>query len=187
MASTTAGLQGPPLRGDESELFRRHHRRLLTLVGRDVTARPTVIEDACAYAWLELIARQPERTNVIGWLRIVARREAIRLAQRDRRLAALIPEHPDRGAAEAGEPGVHTRSALRLVAALPERERAVLTLHIYRHSYRETAAQLQMTERTVERQLLRARAAVRTARGESPPRLPRSAGPVAVGRRSRGA
>jgi hypothetical protein len=43
-----------------------------------------VIEDACAFAWVELLARQPARTSIVGWLRIVARREAIRLAQHDR-------------------------------------------------------------------------------------------------------
>src|SRR3954449_9893035 len=141
MASMTAAHRRPPLRGDETDLFRRHHRRLLTLVARDVVARPQVIEDACAYAWLELIARQPERTNVIGWLCIVARREAIRLAQRDRRLAALTPEHADRGAADAGELGVHTRKARGQGEGLAERKRAVLTLRISGHSYREVAAE----------------------------------------------
>jgi hypothetical protein len=31
-----------------------------------------------------LLARQPERTSIVGWLRVVAGREAIRVAQRDR-------------------------------------------------------------------------------------------------------
>src|SRR3954449_11334847 len=100
MASMTAAHRRPPLRGDETDLFRRHHRRLLTLVARDVSARPQLIEDACAYAWLELVARQPERTNVIGWLRVVARREAIRLVRHDRRLFELAPERPDERCAE---------------------------------------------------------------------------------------
>ena len=58
--------------GDEAQLFRTRPRRRLELVARDVTARPEVIEDACAFAWLELVARQPERTNIMGWLRVVA-------------------------------------------------------------------------------------------------------------------
>jgi hypothetical protein len=37
----------------------------------------------------QLGAEPPARTNTIGWLRVVARREAIRLAQYDRRLATL--------------------------------------------------------------------------------------------------
>lgn len=42
-----------------------HHGGLLRLA-RDVNARSQVIEDACAFAWLELVARQPERTNIMG-------------------------------------------------------------------------------------------------------------------------
>jgi len=51
----------------------------LRIVGRDVRARPQLIEVACALAWLELVARQPERINPTGWLRVVAGREAVRL------------------------------------------------------------------------------------------------------------
>jgi DNA-directed RNA polymerase specialized sigma24 family protein len=50
------------------------------------------------------------------------------------------------------------------VAALPIRKRAALTLQVSGHSHREIAARLEMTERTVERQIRRGRAAVRRAR-----------------------
>jgi hypothetical protein len=89
MGSTSSTPTRPPLRGDQSDLFRRHPRRPPRLIARDVTARPEVIDDACAFAWLGFVARQPERTNVIGRLRIVARREAVRLARYDRRLTPL--------------------------------------------------------------------------------------------------
>jgi RNA polymerase sigma factor (sigma-70 family) len=167
MASTTRALRRPPLRGDESELFRRHHRRLLALVARDVSAGPQVIEDACAYAWLELVARQPERTNIIGWLRVVARREALRLACYDRRLFELAAERPDERCADRRSARQEARDALRHLVALPVRKRAVLTLQVSGHSYGEIAAELRMSPRTVERQLLRARAAVRHARREA--------------------
>ena len=168
MGSPSTTHSRPSLRGDESELFRRHPRRLLRLIARDVDAPPQVIEDACAYAWLELVARQPARTNIVGWLRIVARHKAIRLAQYDRRLLALGPERaghdalPSRAAMRE-----EARDALAHVAGLPARKRAVLTLHVSGHSYGEIAAELHMTPRTVERQLLRARAAVRRARHEA--------------------
>ncbi len=45
------------LRGDEADLRHRHHRQLLGIVARDVRARPQLIEDACAFAWLEFVAR----------------------------------------------------------------------------------------------------------------------------------
>jgi DNA-directed RNA polymerase specialized sigma24 family protein len=67
----------------------------------------------------------------------------------------------------------------RLVAGRPASgsdspQRAVLTLRVPGHSYRETAARLGISERTVERQLLRARRAVRRAKADT------DAGPLAA-------
>jgi RNA polymerase sigma factor (sigma-70 family) len=167
MGLTPRPTPGPALGGDEEHLFRTHHRRLLRLVARDVTARPQVIEDACAFAWLELVARQPQRTNVVGWLRVVARHEAIRLATHDRRFARTAARPADAGMPNEPSAGSEALEALYLLAALPARKRAVLTLQVAGYSYRETAARLSMSERTVERQLQRARAAVRHARDEA--------------------
>jgi DNA-directed RNA polymerase specialized sigma24 family protein len=50
---------------------------------------------------------------------------------------------------------------------LPARTRAVLTLQVIGCSYGEIAAELRMSWRTVERELLRAHAAVRQARHEA--------------------
>jgi RNA polymerase sigma factor (sigma-70 family) len=104
---------------------------------------------------------------VVGWLRVVARREAIRLAQYDRRMATLSAATEDHRAMRAHRANVEALEALGLVAALPPRKRGVLALQVAGHSYRETAAQLGMTERTVQRQLLRARAAVRSANADT--------------------
>src|SRR3954452_12595884 len=43
------------LRGDEADLRHRHHPQLLRIVARDVRASPQLIEDACAFAWLEFV------------------------------------------------------------------------------------------------------------------------------------
>jgi RNA polymerase sigma factor (sigma-70 family) len=104
---------------------------------------------------------QPARTNIVGWLRIVARREAIRLARHDRRNAALSAQVMDPRTGAAVTSGVEAASALRALAALPARKRAVLTMRVAGYSHREIGDHLQMTPRTVERQMLRARAAVR--------------------------
>lgn len=168
MPRTTMNPHIPrPLRGDEASLFEAHHHRLQTLVARDVRTRPAVIEDACAHAWSEFVRHQPERTCVIGWLRVVARREAIRQAQRDRytvSLAALVDAaHPavPRSRAADGQARAEVKEALAYVAALPQRKRAAFTRHVAGYSYAEIAAQLGWTQRTVERNLLRARAQVR--------------------------
>jgi RNA polymerase sigma factor (sigma-70 family) len=161
VAPTSPAAVRRPQRGDETDLFRTHHRELLRLVARDVTARPQVIEDACAFAWAELVARQPERTNIMGWLRVVARREAIRLATHDRRLATLAPD-AERWSRSGGELlRLEAQEALERLAALPPRKRTVLALQVSGCTYAEIGRELHMTSRTVERQLLRARAAVR--------------------------
>ena len=43
-----------------------HRRRVRFRLGCEL------IEDACAYAWLELLVRLTERINPVGWLRVVA-------------------------------------------------------------------------------------------------------------------
>jgi RNA polymerase sigma factor (sigma-70 family) len=173
MAATASQTSAPTPHGDEEALYRAHHNRLLCLIARDVPARPQVIEDACGFAWVELLARQPERTSIVGWLRIVARREAIRLAQCDRVTVLMSTIDPDGvsdhgrstscprgGAVEHGE----ALEVLALLAGLPERKRAFLTARVAGYSYHEIAAELNVTWLTVNRQLVRARAALRHAR-----------------------
>jgi RNA polymerase sigma factor (sigma-70 family) len=173
MAATESRSSTPAPHGDEEALYRAHHTRLLRLIARDVSARPQVIEDACGFAWAELLARQPERTSIVGWLRVVARREAIRLARCDRATVSMstIDAHalhrrtrstccPRSEADEQGE----ALEALALIAALPERKRTFLALKVAGYSYNELTAELNVSWLTVNRQLVRARAAVRAAR-----------------------
>jgi len=154
-----------PLRGDEADLFDRHHQQLLRVVARDVRASPQLIEDGCAFAWLELVARQPDRINPMGWLRVVAGREAVRLATYDRRMHAFGETVAD--PAVATELRFEVHAGLEALATLPPRQRDALTLRVSGHSHAEIGARLDMTARTVERQLGRARRAVRRAGGSS--------------------
>jgi RNA polymerase sigma factor (sigma-70 family) len=177
MAATASQTPAPSLRGDEEALYRAHRRRLLRLVARNVPARPQVIEDACGFAWAELLARQPERTSIVGWLRIVARREAIRLARCDRLTVLLSPIDPD-GLTDDGRLTTCRRAtasdhaealdALALLAGLPERKRTFLTAKVAGYSYDEIASELDVSWLTVNRQLVRARAALRKPRAGSP-------------------
>jgi RNA polymerase sigma factor (sigma-70 family) len=174
MAATAAQPSSAPTqRGDEQALYRAHHTRLLRLIAHDVSARPQVIEDACAFAWAELLARQPDRTSIVGWLRVVARREAIRLARHDRLTVSIssldIEPPPHRARATScptGSASDHCEAleALAALAGLPERKRRFLTLKVAGHSYDEIAAHLGVTYTNVNRQLVRARSAVRAAR-----------------------
>ncbi|MGH3262908.1 MAG: RNA polymerase sigma factor, partial [Trebonia sp.] len=76
-------------RGDETELYARHAAALARIViGRVSTSRANV-EDACAYAWMQMLRHQPARETLLAWLVTTATREAIRLTRRDGREARL--------------------------------------------------------------------------------------------------
>ncbi len=153
----------PVQRGDETELYRRYATRLRAIVTREVNSSPANIDDACAFAWLQLLRYQPARETVLGWLCKTAIREAIKLDRRARRTAGPNPD--------TGEPidPVDPRSLVddrvELLAAreaiacacLREREAQLLALHAAGYTYKEIANAKRLSERTVERQLLRAR------------------------------
>src|SRR4051812_11722706 len=70
--------------GDEGELFERYHRRLVRATAYLTRASCENVEEACAFAWAHLLVHDVRRETVFGWLKEVARREAIRLEQVDR-------------------------------------------------------------------------------------------------------
>src|SRR4051812_10025754 len=117
------------LRGDEAELFRQHEVALKRAVRAAVRAPEACIEDACSFAWLQLLRRQPDRATVFGWLRTVAIHEAWVLAARERRDRPLgeMRAWNERSGGEA-PPVVEAHAALRILAELPERQRRYLAL-----------------------------------------------------------
>ena len=66
--SRSRGRREPALlQGDEAELFARDHARLLRVTAMNVTTSPDNIDEACAYAWsqlLDLPAAAPIRVRV---------------------------------------------------------------------------------------------------------------------------
>ena len=167
----------PPPRGDEANLYARHADLLLRIVSRRASAPQTVIEDACAVAWTQLLRYQPERDRVVAWLVTVATREAWTLAKRESRetsIEALGTEEGTEGAyamfEDLGatlEDQLDAREALRAVASLPERQRHALSRQLAGLSYEEMAVESGESRRTVERQLMRAHKHIREG-GEKP-------------------
>jgi RNA polymerase sigma factor (sigma-70 family) len=164
--------------GDEPELFRAHHERLLRLVGRDTGATPTLAEDACCFAWLQLLSHQPERVRIVGWLRVVARHEALRLQRQQWRCLPLDAPTMERQGGQTGERltladqipapvdvelAVEAREALRALAGLRRRRRRALELKLAGFSYREIMELLGVTYTNVNRQLSEGRAELRRA------------------------
>jgi hypothetical protein len=134
----------PSPRGDEAELFRRHHRDLLRAVAHAVNAPRELIEDACQIAWAILLRAQPDRHTVFGWLRVVAIHEAYRLSAIERRETRLAsPRAADRESlrliAESHtlDDALEALEALRALAALPDRQRVDLALKVAGYTYEE--------------------------------------------------
>jgi RNA polymerase sigma factor (sigma-70 family) len=165
-----------PLQGDEEALFRAHHDRLLRLVRRDTGATEALVEDACCFAWLQLLRYQPERERVAGWLRVVARHEAYRLMRKDPHLEPLdelVGQEEGGGSLCLADmvPGdfdleraVEARQALRALAGLRWRRRRVLALHAAGYSYKEIAEKLDVTYTNVNRHITEGRAELREMR-----------------------
>lgn len=134
----------PPLRGDEPDLYREHQPRLVALLRGALSAREQTREDACSFAWVQLIRCQPERVHVMAWLYVVARREALRLLALERRFPVLeaVGDHhvlAQRGPLEDPTPE-RARAALEALAGLPQRQRRLMALKVAGFSYVEIAA-----------------------------------------------
>jgi RNA polymerase sigma factor (sigma-70 family) len=179
---TTVAARRPKPRprplGDEPELFRANHERLLRLVARDTGAAPALVEDACCFAWLQLLSHQPERERIVGWLRVVARHEALRLQRQQWGTRPLEVPTREGWHGQTGERltlaerlpapvdtelAVEASEALRALAGLRWRRRRVLELKLAGFSYREIMELLGVTYTNVNRHLSEGRAELRRA------------------------
>jgi hypothetical protein len=165
-AVTTTSPTAAP-RGDEADLYRRHHRNLQLAVGRAVNAPRELIEDACQSAWTILLRSQPERNAIFAWLRVVAIHEAYLLsaADRDAHLEDLdYSEGWDAVIADRAtiDDALEARRALRRLAELRARQRRDLSLRVAGFSYREiTQITGDRTYTNVHKHLRKARARIR--------------------------
>jgi RNA polymerase sigma factor (sigma-70 family) len=161
---------------DLAALYRELAVPLAQIVRAELRAPEAAIEEACQFAW-SCLAQRPEavgEATVLPWLATTARRELLRSLRRNSRecsLEAVLEQFGELEAtsgcplgreAPALEELIEQRERLRLVGALPRRQRGLLLLHAAGYSYAEIAARTGDSRRTVERQLLRAK---RKARG----------------------
>jgi RNA polymerase sigma factor (sigma-70 family) len=155
--------------GDVGALYGALARPLERRVRGDVRAPDAVIEDACQFAWSRLLvySARVSPEAVLSWLATTAAREARRMIRRAGREQSL-EQNLDRGdwpAPAAARPGPEELSEqherLRTLARLPPRQQRMLWLRGVGLSYAEIALSTGCTTRTVERQLLRARHALK--------------------------
>jgi RNA polymerase sigma factor (sigma-70 family) len=160
-----------PLQGDEDALFEALAQDLVHIVRRLVNTDPATIEDACQFAWLQLLRCQPSRETVRAWLITVARNEAIRLDRIRRRCDALSVGKREPGTrfepaapTDAYTLAIDLDEALTVLASLPERKRDLYALKVLGFSYEEIGRITGDSYSTVNRQLVRAAALIRRAR-----------------------
>lgn len=146
---------------------------LRRLVASGVRAPEAVVEDACQVAWFRLV-RDRERVGrdaAFGWLVRTATREAYRLTRREERdisLEALIDsEEGEEWEAMLGFDPTEDLTAhvtrTQSLRALPPRQQRLVWLAACGLRYEEMARATGDSERTVERQLVRARRALMDA------------------------
>jgi RNA polymerase sigma factor (sigma-70 family) len=146
------------LHGDEAALFARLAERLERVVAGKVNVPRVVIEDACQSAWLILLRRQPDRETLFGWLVVVAKHEAYRLAAEQGHHAGLANQLLEsQPSLVVDDDPLWFAERLHDLNRLRERERRMLLLHAAGFKYAEIARLTGDSVRTVERQLRRAR------------------------------
>jgi hypothetical protein len=127
---------------ETSAVYRRYERRLRAWLARRVTAPPMLVEDACASAWLVLVAKRPVwGERIFGWLCTTALHEAYRLLRLERReppselevaQPAFVPARRDHP-----EDAIEAKRALRALASLRERQRRYMAWQVGGYRYRE--------------------------------------------------
>jgi RNA polymerase sigma factor (sigma-70 family) len=158
--------------GEVAELYCSVSKRLEEIVRIVVRqASDSVVEDACQFAWDRLVHHRARvrRETALAWLARTAIREARRLRGREDQFlsldavfelagdAAVVGEVP------AADEVTERRERLRAVGELPARQQRVVWLQALGLNYLEMAAETGCTTRTVQRELLRARRALRDA------------------------
>jgi DNA-directed RNA polymerase specialized sigma24 family protein len=152
---------------DDAQLFEQHALGLQAVVSRRVRTSPVNVEDACGFAWLQLIRRRPPGHVAFAWLCTTAIREAMRLHRRGARTVCL--EQIAEASADARY-GVDGQLELMCAgeeirqARLRPREARLIGLRAAGYSRKQVAELTGDTYRTVDRQLARAQRKLRVAR-----------------------
>jgi DNA-directed RNA polymerase specialized sigma24 family protein len=153
-------------------IYRQHARELERRVATRARAEPQTIEDACSFAWMQLITHPSidldgPSDGALAWITRVAVHEAWRL-EATRARDELLDEATLRRELRQHEqtmPGVDElaaqRARLDLVAQIPPRPCRFLLRQELGHSYREIAELEGVTRTCTNKQLARAKRLLR--------------------------
>lgn len=76
-------------RADQGRLYEQHALALQAVVSRRVHTSPVNVEDACGFAWLQLVRCGNRPASTFAWLCTIAIREALKLHRRAARTTGL--------------------------------------------------------------------------------------------------
>jgi hypothetical protein len=160
-------MEAAARRTDQPQLFEEHAVRLHAVVSQEVHTSPANVEDACGFAWLQLVRRRPPPAVAFVWLCATAIREAMKLHRRTSQTVEVA------SVADVAEDARHRPDVrLELIAAgeavrrarLRQRETQLVSPRVAGYSRRQMAALTGDTCRTIDRQLGRAHRKLRVAR-----------------------
>jgi len=143
-------------------MHREHARELERRVASRARAEPQTIEDACSFAWMQLITHPSIDVDSpfcgpLAWITRTAVHEAWRLEARRARDELLDDVALKREqTAPAADLIAAQRARLDLVAQIPQRPRRFLLRQAVGHSYREIAADEMVSLTTTNKQIARA-------------------------------
>ena len=133
----------PADHGDEATIYAEWATRLRRVIAGCVNTSDANIEDACSFAWMQLLRQQPRRETAFAWMVTVAKREAWRLDRADRcedrdvdgDLDTRVPDPRDVASDREALANV-----LAQVERLHPRRRQMLMEHASGHTFDEIAA-----------------------------------------------
>ncbi len=156
-----------------ADIYRRHDAQLHAVVRKHASYNVTVVDDACAHAWLKLVSTPavdvgPPRWTALAWVTTCAVRRAWELQRTASRVVATDFPALERAVTAAGRDRapevpdvVAQRVRLDLVTQLPERPRRFLLRLALGYSYREIAAAEGASYTTTNKQIARAKRLLR--------------------------
>jgi DNA-directed RNA polymerase specialized sigma24 family protein len=153
-------------------MYATHDAELHRLVERRGSPHHATVEDACAFAWTQLLSAdhvdlRPPRWQALAWLTTVAVHEAWRLNRIHRRDGPFDPEKIDTLSMhrQRAVPAAHDVAAqhlrLELVEELPERPRRFLLRLALGYSYDEISVAEGVSRSTTNKQIARAKRILR--------------------------
>jgi len=151
----------------ESELYEEHAAKLRRVLGSRVATGDANLDDACGFAWTQLLATRPALDQIFAWLLTVATREAWRLHRLERRQAGdgddLVPvEAVASPTADAhAEDRVQLDEAVQAVKTLHPRKRRMLVLHVTGFTYEEIGREYGVSTERARELVYRARLQLR--------------------------